>query len=188
METVQRHMDVSRKTRTLLFILIPVIAVFSVAVLLWRPWYTPKPYFSLPPDPWARLQYAHSELQESQKLADSDRLSDLPDPQKTLSSFIATDASGDGSFDLRPQFSNLSITHVQSIQDYGKDPENGDRLFLVTFSQQENAVVFRLRQLLGTEPTKIWSVLGYLITSNSSSRASYSTTWQESDGPFIKGL
>jgi hypothetical protein len=187
METVQRHVHVSRKTKTLLFIIIPVIAIFSVALLLWRPWYAPKPYSSLPPDPWAHLQYAHSELQESQKLADSGKRSDLLDPQKTLSSFIATDASGDGSFDLRPQFSNLNITHVQSIQDYGKDPKNGDRLFLVTFSEQENVVVFRLRQLLGTEPTKIWSVLGYLITSSSSSRASYGTTWQESDGPFIKG-
>jgi hypothetical protein len=180
-------MHVSSKTKKLLFVIIPVIAIFSIALLLWRPWYTPKPYSSLPPDPWARLQYAHSELQESQKLADSGKRSDLLDPRKTLSSFIATDASGEGSFDLRPQFSNLNITHVQSIQDYGKDPKNGDRLFLVTFSEQTNVVVFRLRQLLGTEQTKIWSVIGYLITSSSSSGATYSSSWQESDGPFISG-
>jgi hypothetical protein len=33
---------------------------------------------------------------------------------------------------------------------------------------------------VGTGPTKIWSVIGYLITS-------YSSSWQESDGPFISG-
>jgi hypothetical protein len=178
-------MHISRKTKKLLFIIIPVIVVLSVALLLWRPWYTPKPYSSLPPDPWMHLLYAHVELQESQKLADEGKRPDLLDPRKTLSTFLATDDSGDGSFDLHTQ--NLNIIHVQSIQDEGKDTKNGDRLFLVTFSQQENVVVFRLRQLLGTEPTKIWSVIGYLITSSSSSRASYGTTWQESDGPFISG-
>ena len=172
-----RHMHESSKTKKFLFIIIPVIAIFSVALLLWRPWYTPKPYSSLPPDPWARLQYAHSELQESQKLADSGKRADLLDPRKTLSSFIATDASGEGSFDLH--FIDLNAAHVQSIQDYGEDPKNGDRLFLVTFPQQHTFVFFRLRQLLGTGPTKAWSVIGYLISSSSS--------WQESDGPFIKG-
>ena len=88
-----KHMHVSSKTKKLLFIIVPVIAIFSVALLLWRPWYTPKPYSSLPPDTWARFKYANSELQESQKLADNGKRSDLLDPQKTLSSFIATDAS-----------------------------------------------------------------------------------------------
>ena len=185
MEPVQRHIHISRKTKKFLFIIIPVIAVLGVALLVWRPWYTPKPYVT--PDPWIHISYSHEELQQAQKLAGSGKRSDLLDPRKTLTSFVATDASGEGSFDLRPQFSNLNITHVQSIQDYGKDPNNGDRLFLVTFSQQENVVVFRLRQLLGTEQTKIWSVIGYLITSSSSSGASYSTSWQESDGPFISG-
>ena len=183
MEPVQRHIHISRKTKKFFFIIIPVIAVLGVALLVWRPWYTPKPYVT--PDPWVHISYSHEELQQAQKLADSGKRSDLLDPRKTLTSFVATDASGEGSLDLHTQ--NLNITHVQSIQDEGKDPKNGDRLFLVTFSQQENVVVFRLRQLLGTEPTKIWSVLGYLITSSSSSRTSYSTSWQESDGPFIKG-
>src|SRR5450756_1659652 len=35
-----RHMHVSSKTKKFLFIIIPVIAIFSVALLLWRPWYT----------------------------------------------------------------------------------------------------------------------------------------------------
>ena len=183
MEPGQRQMHISGKTKKVSFIIIPVIAVLGVALFLWRPWYTPKPYVT--PDPWVHISYSHEELQQAQKLADSGKRSDLLDPRKTLTSFVATDASGEGSFDLRPQFNYLSITHVQSIQDEGKDPNNGDRLFLVTFSQQENVVVFRLRQLLGTEQTKIWSVIGYLITSSSSSPASYSTTWQESDGPFI---
>jgi hypothetical protein len=185
MEPVQRHIHISRKTKKFLFIIIPVIAVLGVALLVWRPWYTPKLRPVL--DPWVHISYSHEELQQAQKLAGNGKRSDLLDPRKTLTSFVATDASGEGSFDLRPQFSNLNIIHVQSIQDYGKDPNNGDRLFLVTFSQQENVVVFRLRQLVGTGPTKIWSVIGYLITSSSSSPASYSTTWQESDGPFISG-
>jgi len=180
METGRRsHTSISRKTRKVLFIIIPVIAIFSVALLLWRPWYTPKPYSSLPPDQWARLSYAHTEAQESQKLADSGKRPDLLDPGKVLTSFLARDDSGHGSFDLRPEFSNLNIAHAQPIQDYGKDPKNGDRLFLVTFPQQHAFVFFRLRQLLGTGPTKAWSVIGYLISSSSS--------WQESDGPFIKG-
>ena len=181
MEPGQRH--ISRKTKKFLFIIIPVIAVLGVALLVWRPWYTPKPYVT--PDPWVHISYSHEELQQAQKLADSGKRSDLLDPRKTLTSFVATDASGEGSFDLHTQ--GLNITEVQSIQDEGKDPNNGDRLFLVTFSQQENVVVFRLRQLLGTEQTKIWSVIGYLITSSSSSGATYSTSWQESDGPFISG-
>jgi hypothetical protein len=183
MEPVQRHIHISRKTKKLLFIIIPVIAVLGAALLVWRPWYTPKPRPVL--DPWVHISYSHEELQQAQKLADSGKRSDLLDPQKTLTSFVATDASGEGSFDLHTQ--DLNITQVQSIQDEGKDPTNGDRLFLVTFSQQENVVVFRLRQLLGTEQTKIWSVIGYLITSSSSSGATYSTSWQESDGPFISG-
>ena len=183
MEPGQRQMHISGKTKKVSFIIIPVIAVLGVALFLWRPWYTPKPYVT--PDPWVHISYSHEELQQAQKLADSGNRSDLLDPRKTLTSFVATDASGEGSFDLRPQFNYLNITEVQSIQDEGKDPTNGDRLFLVTFSQQKDVVVFRLRQLLGTEQTKIWSVIGYLITSSSSSPASYSTTWQESDGPFI---
>jgi len=181
MEPVQRHIYMSRKTRKLLFIIIPVIAVLGAALLLWRPWYTPKPRPLF--DPWVHIAYSQEELQQAQKLADSGTRSDLLDPQKTLTSFLATDYSGEGPVDLRPQFNYLSITQVQSIQDEGKDPTNGDRLFLVTFSQQENVVVFRLRQLLGTEQARIWYVVGYLITSSSTSRASYSTTWQEPDGP-----
>ena len=176
-------MHISGKTKKVSFIIIPVIAVLGVALFLWRPWYTSKPYVT--PDPWVHISYSHEELQQAQKLADSGKRSDLLDPRKTLTSFVATDASGEGSFDLHTQ--DLNITEVQSIQDEGKDPNNGDRLFLVTFSQQENVVVFRLRQLLGTEQTKIWSVIGYLITSSSSSGATYSTSWQESDGPFISG-
>jgi len=180
-------MHINRKTKKFLFIVIPIIVVLGVALFLWRPWYTPKPYSSLPPDPWMHLLYAHLELQESQKLADEGKRPNLLDPRKTLSSFLATDDSGEGSVDLRPQFNYLSITQAQSIQDYGKDPRNEDRLFLVTFPRQSTFVFFRLRQLVGTGPTKIWSVIGYLITSSSSSRPSYSTTWQESDGPFISG-
>lgn len=181
MEPVQRHIHMSKKTKKLLFIIIPVVAVLGAALLLWRPWYTPKPRPVL--DPWVHISYSHGELQQAQKLADSGNRSDLLDPQKTLTSFLATDYSGEGPVDLRPQFNYLSITQVQSIEDEGKDPKNGDRLFLVTFSQQKDVVVFRLRQLLGTGSTKVWSVVGYLITSSSSSHASYSTTWQESDGP-----
>ena len=174
--TTRRHMK--KKLRTALIVLAPLVTLV-ILLLAWRPWYTPKPRPVL--DPWVHISYSHEELQQAQKLADSGKRSDLLDPRKTLTSFVATDASGEGSFDLHTQ--NLNITHVQSIQDEGKDPKNGDRLFLVTFSQQENVVVFRLRQLLGTEQTKIWSVIGYLITSSSSSRVSYSTTWQESGGP-----
>ena len=168
-----KHMRVGSKTKKLLFIIVPVIAIFSVALLLWRPWYTPKPYSSLPPDPWARLQYAHSELQESQKLADSGKRSDLLDPQKALQSFLASD----GADDLQAHFGTVQ---AQSIQDYGQDPKNGDRLFLVMPPRQSTFVFFRLRQLVGTGPTKTWSVIGYLVTS-------YSSSWQESDGPFISG-
>jgi hypothetical protein len=125
------------------------------------------------------LLYAHVELQESQKLADSGKRPDLLDPRKTLTYFLATDLVEGGSFDLGTQFT-LDITKAKSIQDYGKDPKNGDQLFLVTFPQQRAFVFFRLRQLLSTGPTKIWSVIGYLITS-------YSSSWQESDGPFISG-
>ena len=178
MEPMQRHMYLGRKT--LLSIIIPVIVILGAVLLVWQPWYTPKP---LPvPDPWVHIAYSHEELRQAQQLADSGKRSDLLDPQKTLTSFLAADYSGEGPVDLRPQFNYLSITQVQSIQDEGKDPTNGDRLFLVTFSQQENVVVFRLRQLLGTERAKIWSVIGYLITSSSTSRTSYSTTWQESEG------
>ena len=180
MEPVQRHIHISRKAKKLLFIIIPVIAVLCVALLVWRPWYAPQPYSSLPPDPWIHIVYAHAELQESQKLADSGKRPDLLDPRKTLTSFLTTNTVEGDSFDLRPQFSNLDIAHVQSIQDYGKDPKNGDQLFLVTFPQQHTFVFFRLRQLLGIGPTKIWSVIGYLITA-------YSSSWQESDGPFISG-
>ena len=180
MEPIQRHIHIGRKTKKLLSIIIPVIAVLGAALLLWRPWYTPKP--RPVPDPWVHISYSQEELQQAQKLADSGQRSDLLDPQKTLTSFLAADYSGEGPVDLRPGFNYLSITQVQSIEDEGKDPTNGDRLFLVTFSQQESVVVFRLRQLLGTERAKIWSVIGYLITSGSTSRASYSTTWQESDG------
>jgi hypothetical protein len=185
MEPGQRHPHISRKTKKLLFVIIPVIAVLGVALLVWRPWYTPKPRPVL--DPWVHISYSHEELQQAQKLADSGKRPDLLDPRKTLTSFLATDYSGEGPVDLRPQFNYLSIAQVQSIQNEGKDPKNGDRLFLVTFSQQENVIVFRLRQLLGTDQTKIWSVIGYLITSSSSSRTSYSTSWQEADGPFISG-
>ncbi len=181
METVQRHMHIGKKTKKVLFIVIPVMAALGLALLLWRPWYTPKP---LPaPDPWIHISYSQEELQQAQKLADSGKRSDLLDPQKTLTSFLAADHSGVGAIDLRPQFNYLSITQVQSVEDEGKDPTNGDRLFQVTFSQQENVVVFRLRQVPGTEQTRIWYVVGYLITSSSTSHASYSTTWQEPDGP-----
>jgi hypothetical protein len=183
MEPVQRHTYIDRKAKKLLSIAIPVTAVLCVALLVWRPWYTPKPLPVL--DPWVHITYSYEELQQAQKLADGGKRSDLLDPRKTLTSFVATDASGEGSLDLQTQ--DLNITQVQSIQDEGKDPKNGDRLFLVTFSQQKDVVVFRLRQLLGTEQTKIWSVIGYLITPSSSSPASYSTTWQESDGPLISG-
>lgn len=181
MEPVQRHIHMSRKTKKLLLIIVPVIAVLTVVLLAWRPWYTPKT--SPVPDPWVHITYTHEELQQAQALADSGKRPDLMDPQKTLTSFLAADYSGEGPVDLRPQFNYLNITQVQSIQDEGKDPTNGDRLFLVTFSQQENVVVFRLRQAPGTEQTRIWYVVGYLITSSSTSRASYSTTWQEPDSP-----
>jgi hypothetical protein len=185
MELGQRHIHISRKTKKLLLIIIPVIAVLGVALLVWRPWYTPKPYTM--PGPWMRILYSHGELQQKQKWADSGKRMDSLDPQKALSLFMATD-DPDISFDLLTQNQDLRADTVQSIQDLGKDPKNGDRLFLATFStRQEDVVVFRLRQLVGTGPTKIWSVIGYLITSSSSSRASYSTTWQESDGPFISG-
>lgn len=168
----------SRGTKRLLFITIPVVTVLIAALFVWQPWYTPKPYTAL--DPWVHITYSHAELQASQKLADSGTHPDLLDPQKTLASFVAADFSGEGSFDLTTQ--NLNLGHVQSIQDEGKDPKNGDRLFLVTFSQQNDVVVFRLRQIGGAGPSKIWTVIGYLITSESSSPASYSATWQESDG------
>jgi hypothetical protein len=178
-------MHIGGKTKKLLLIIIPVIAVLGVALLVWRPWYTPKPRPVL--DPWVHITYSHEELQQAQKLADSGERSDLLDPQKTLTSFLAADYSGEGPVDLRPQFNYLNITEVQSIQDEGKDPTNADRLFLVTFSQQKDVVVFRLRQLLGTEQTKIWSVIGYVITSSSSSPASYGTTWQEPDSSLASG-
>lgn len=180
MEPVQRHVHTGRKTKKLLSIIIPVIVILGAALLLWRPWYTPKPLPVL--DPWVHISYSQEELQQAQKLADSGKRSDLLDPQKTLTSFLAADYSGEGPVDLRPRFNYLSITQVQSIQDEGKDLANGDHLFLVTFSQQKDVVVFRLRRLSGTEQTKIWYVIGYLITSSSTSRASYSTTWQESGG------
>src|SRR5664280_421050 len=170
-------LHISRKTKKLLFIIIPVVVILSAVLLVWRPWYTPKPYSSLPPDPWVRLSYAHTEAQEFQKLTDSGKRPDLLDPLKVVTTFLARDDSGEGSFDLH--FIDLNAAHVQSIQDYGEDPKNGDRLFLVTFPQQRTFVFFRLRQLLGTGPTKAWSVIGYLISSSSS--------WQESNGPFIKG-
>jgi len=163
-----------------LSIIIPVIALLGAALLVWRPWYTPKPRPL--PDPWVHISYSQEELQQAQKLANSGKRSDLLDPQKTLTSFLAADCSGEDPVDLRPQFNYLSIAQVQSIRDEGKDPTNGDRLFLVTFSQQKDVIVFRLRQVPGTEQARIWSVIGYLITSGSTSRASYSMTWQESDG------
>jgi hypothetical protein len=157
--------------------------VISVTLLLWRPWYTSQQSSSLPPDQWTHVSYAHAEAQEFQKLADN-----LLDPQKVLAAFLARDDSGKGSFDLRPEFSNLNAAHVQSIQDEGIDQKNGDLLFLVAFSEQENIVAFRLRQPSGAVSTGPWSVIGYWITPKTSSPASYRSTWQESSGPFIKGL
>jgi len=180
MEPLQRHIHIGRKTKKLLSVIIPVIAVLGAALLVWRPWYTPKPRPVL--DPWVHISYSQEELQQAQKLADGGKRSDLLDPHKTLTSFLAADYSGEGPVDLRAQFNYLNITQVQSIYDEGGDPTNGDRLFLVTFLQQKDVVVFRLRQFSGTEQTRIWYVVGYLITSSSTSRASYSTTWQESEG------
>jgi len=132
-----------------------------------------------------RILYSHEELQQKQKWADSGKRTDPLDPQKALSLFMATD-DPDISFNLLPQNQDSRADTVRSIQDLGKDPKNGDQLFLATFStRQKDVVVFRLRQLVGTGPTKIWSVIGYLITSSSTPRASYSTTWQEADGPFL---
>ncbi|MGB9667090.1 MAG: hypothetical protein ACPL2N_07240 [Candidatus Cryosericum sp.] len=180
MEPVERRIHMSRKTKKLLFIVIPVIATLCAVLLLWRPCYTPKPLPVL--DPWVHITYTPEELQQFQKLAESGKRPDLLDPRKTLTSFLSADYSGEGPVDLRPQFNYLNITQVQSIQDEGKDSKNGDRLFLVTFSQQENIVVFRLRQLPGKQQTRIWYVVGYLITSSSTSPTSYSTTWREPDG------
>ncbi|MCE5193602.1 MAG: hypothetical protein ABFD13_03655 [Candidatus Cryosericum sp.] len=181
MESVQRHTHIGKKTKKVLFIVIALTAVLCAMLLVWRPWYVPTPFPV--PDPWVHITYTHEELQQAQSLADSGKRPDLMDPRKTLTSFLAADYSGKGPVDLRPQLNYLSITQVQSIQDEGDDPTNGDRLFLVTFSQQENVVVFRLRKVPGTKQTRIWYVVGYLITSSSTSRASYSTTWQEPDGP-----
>lgn len=180
MEPVERRIHMSRKTKKFLLIMIPVIAVIGAALFLWRPWYTPKPLPAL--DPWVHITYTPEELQQVQKLADSGKRPDLLDPRKTLTSFLSADYSGEGPVDLRPQFNYLDITQVQSIQDEGNDPKNGDRLFLVTFLHQEDVVVFRLRQLRGKQQTRIWYVVGYLITSSSASPTSYSTTWRELDG------
>jgi hypothetical protein len=176
MEPVQRHIHISRKTKKLLFIIIPVVVVLIAALLIWRPWYTPKPYVT--PDPWVHILYSPGELQQKQKLADRGKRTDLLDPQKALSLFTATD-DPDISFDLRTQNQGLRADTVRSIQDEGKDPKNGDRLFMVTFSQQKNIVVFRLRQFDGTGSTRIWFVVGYLITPSSSPEV-WSSSWQES--------
>jgi hypothetical protein len=173
-------MQRGRKTKKLLSIVIPVTVVLVTALFVWRPWYTPRPDAAL--DPWVHVTYSDAELQARQKLADSGSHSDLLDPQKTLTSFLAADNSGDGPVDLRPQFDSLNIRQVQSIEDEGEDPTNGDRLFLVTFLQQKDVVIFRLRPFSGTGQTRMWYVVGYLITSSSTPRASYSTTWQELDG------
>jgi hypothetical protein len=159
METAQNRVaQIGRKARNPLSILIPVVVVISVTLLLWRPWYTLQPSSSLPPDQWTHVSYSHAEVQEFQKLADN-----LLDPQNILVAFLARDDSGEGSFDPWSELCNLNAAHVQSIQDEGEDQKNRDRLFLVTFSEQENAVVFRLRQLPGAAPAGPWSVIGYWI-------------------------
>jgi len=171
--TTRRHMK--KKLRTALIVLVPLVALV-ILLLSWRPWYTPKPYIT--PDPWVHILYSPGELQQKQKLADRGKHTDLLDPQKTLSLFTATD-DPDISFDLRTQNQGLRADTVRSIQDEGKDLKNGDRLFMVTFSQQKNIVVFRLRQFDGTGSARIWFVVGYLITPSSSPEV-WSSSWQES--------
>ena len=90
-----------RKLRNALIVLAPLVTLV-ILLLAWRPWYTPKPRSVL--DPWVHISYSQEELQQAQKLADGGKRSDLLDPGKTLTSFLATDYSGEGPVDLRPQF------------------------------------------------------------------------------------
>jgi hypothetical protein len=169
----KRHLQISRKTKKLLLIIIPVVAVLVAVLLVWRPWYTPEPY-SPSTDPWIHMVYAHSELLEDQKLADSGKHPELLDSRKALAASLATD---DGYLDLRPQY--RFKVQASDFQDYGKDPENGDQLFLGMFPEHGVLVFFRLRQVLGAGPTKVWSVIGYLIVP-------YSSSWQEiTKGPYL---
>lgn len=186
MELDQKRIYRSRKTRKLLFIIVPVIAALVVALLLWRPWYTPKSYPES--DSWIHIRYSHAEIKNYQTLASSGKSEDqwLLDPEKTLRKFMETDDSGI-SFDLRGDYQDLRSDTVQSIRDLGTDPENGDRLFLTTFTSRPNTVVvFRLRQLGQKGTGNVWSIVGYLITPKSTPAAAYSTTWQQSSNPFLE--
>jgi len=171
----KKHLlHISRKTKKLLLIIIPVVVMLSAMLLVWRPWYTPKPYSSLPPDPWIHMVSPHSELLEDQKLADSGKHPELLNPRKALAASLATD---DDYLDLRPQY--RFKVQASDFQDYGKDPKNGDQLFLGMFPKQGIFVFFRLRQVLGAGPTKAWSVIGYLIVP-------YSSSWQEiTEGSYL---
>ncbi|MCX6098342.1 MAG: hypothetical protein NTZ77_07730 [Caldiserica bacterium] len=176
-EIQKEHLQTGRRTRRLLFIIIPVVVILGAMLLVWRPWYTPKPY-SPSTDPWIHIMYSHSELLEDQNLADSGKHPEFLDPGKALDAFLATD---DGYLDLRPQY--RFKVQASEFRDYGKDPTNGDRLFLGTFPEHGIFVFFRLRQVLGAGPTKAWSVVGYLIVP-------YSSSWQErTTGPnLLNGL
>ena len=187
METQRKHMHLTTRAKKLLRVVVPTVVVLAVVLLLWRPWFTRTA--ALKPGPWIRIRYTHAEIQNYQQWADKGAADYqcLLDPEKALRKFMTMD-DPDGSFDLRGTYQDLRLGSLQSLGDLGKDPENGDRLFLASFSSRpDTVVVFRLRQLGRQGTGNVWSVIGYLITPKATPAATYSTTWRPSDDPFLDG-
>jgi hypothetical protein len=141
-----------KKFRIALIVLTPLLALV-ILLLVWRPWYTPKPYAPL--NPWVHITYSDEEQLLAQQQADSAKHPELLDPKGTLRSFLGTGMQDDP----KVQF---GVEQVHSIEDVGTDLRTGDRMFRVTVSTENTVLRFRLRQLLGRGPGKAWFVIGYL--------------------------
>lgn len=134
-----------------------VAGAIFYTVTYWHPWYTPRPYG--PITYWCNIQFFPSDIELYTRQFKRGLRPEWKDPLTSLKWYLDADIQENDRFEF-------DIKNAQSVEDWGTDLRTHDRLYLIRFRPTEDSqyhiALFRMRQLLGSDPGKPWILAGYL--------------------------